>query len=185
MSYLRQVWQEMNPPSADAKPGEPPKTPSQGDLDKIRLQETERILAYVLPLIPDEGTADKKELVKVEAFHDIASPPIPESAMSEKALSWLGESWKTLGLLLLVLVSLVMLRSMIRAAPSLSENKTPSMVTQKEAEPQRRQVQESPPTPRLKRFHSGTSLKDEVALLVSEDPDAAANILRTWIGHQS
>jgi flagellar biosynthesis/type III secretory pathway M-ring protein FliF/YscJ len=40
--------------------------------------------------------------------------------------------------------------------------------------------------PVLVRFGtSGKSLKDELADLVSEDPDAAANVLRNWIGHVS
>ena len=32
---------------------------------------------------------------------------------------------------------------------------------------------------------SGPSLRDELSDLVKEDPDAAANILRTWIGQVS
>ena len=35
--------------------------------------------------------------------------------------------------------------------------------------------------PRLKRFTSGPSLRDELSAMVKEDPDTAANILRGWI----
>ena len=35
--------------------------------------------------------------------------------------------------------------------------------------------------PRLKRFTSGPSLRDELSEMVKEDPDTAANILRGWI----
>ena len=36
---------------------------------------------------------------------------------------------------------------------------------------------------RLRRFTgSGPSLRDELSELVQEDPDTAANILRSWIG---
>ena len=41
-----------------------------------------------------------------------------------------------------------------------------------------------PPQKRFsKRLASGPSLKDELAEMVREDPDAAASILRTWIGN--
>jgi flagellar biosynthesis/type III secretory pathway M-ring protein FliF/YscJ len=36
---------------------------------------------------------------------------------------------------------------------------------------------------RLSRFNkTGRSLRDELSDLVQEDPDAAANILKSWIG---
>jgi flagellar M-ring protein FliF len=42
----------------------------------------------------------------------------------------------------------------------------------------------APAAPRLRRRRSkgGPSLRDELVEIVREDPDAAANILRNWIG---
>jgi flagellar M-ring protein FliF len=43
--------------------------------------------------------------------------------------------------------------------------------------------QETPAQRRLRRLTAGgPSLRDELSELVAEDPDAAANVLRTWIG---
>jgi flagellar biosynthesis/type III secretory pathway M-ring protein FliF/YscJ len=40
------------------------------------------------------------------------------------------------------------------------------------------------PSPRLRRFSgNGPSLRDELGQLVHEDPNAAANVLRAWIGN--
>ena len=44
---------------------------------------------------------------------------------------------------------------------------------------------EAPQKRFAKRLASGPSLKDELAEMVREDPDAAASILRTWIGNAS
>jgi flagellar M-ring protein FliF len=184
MSYLRQLWREQNPPDPKAPATEPPKTPSKEELEQIRQRVSDQILGYVLPLIPDvEGMADKKQLVRVDAFYDIAPSPIPEEEITQKALTWLGESWKTLGMILVVLVSLVMLRSMINAAPIVRENKMLPVAARKEPEAASQEAAESEAARRLRRFQGGTSLKDELSVLVNEDPDAAANILRTWIGH--
>ena len=105
--------------------------------------------------------------------------------MKDQVLGWLGQYWSTLGLMLLGLVSLAMLRSMVRSVPpaergapvpaaAAGEGKTDETAESAEAAKQRR----------LKRLAAGgPSLRDEVSLLVSEDPDAAANILRNWIGN--
>ena len=52
-----------------------------------------------------------------------------------------------------------------------------------EADADEEESNEPTKTPRLKRFTvAGGDLKNELQVLVKEDPDAAANILRTWIG---
>lgn len=186
MSYFEQFWRSQHPADPAAK--EAPK-PTPAELEQVRQTECERIRVFTANLLPDaEGVADKKELVKVEAFQDIPTPEIPATPVSEQAMTWLGESWRTVGMVLLVLVSLVMLRSMIRAAPIASDSKMLPMVARKEAHPEQQQQQtplsaEAEAARRLQRFQGGTSLKDELAVLVNEDPDSAANILRTWIGH--
>lgn len=184
MSYFEQIWRIAHP--ADPASKEPAKPATPAELEQLRQAECDKVRGIVANLLPDaEAVTDKKELVKVEAFQDLPTAEIPATPMSEQAMSWLGESWRTLGMLLLVLVSLVMLRSMIRAAPIASDapmmpvaarsNKEP------EAAPQLSAAAEA--ARRLQRFQTGTSLKDELIVLVNEDPDAAANILRTWIGH--
>jgi flagellar M-ring protein FliF len=46
------------------------------------------------------------------------------------------------------------------------------------------QQEEPEPHPVLHRrgASSGSSLREELTAIVREDPDAAANVLRTWIG---
>jgi len=178
-SYFVKVWQERNPVGAD----EEPKTPEKADLDKIRQEEIAKIREYVAPLLlPVEGVTDQTELVTVKEFQDIAPAEIPVPGAGEKALSWLGRYWATLGMLGLAGFSLLMLRSMTRAipsgpAPALAAGKSPTGPEEPEEQG------EEPRASRLARFSGGgPSLRDELSELVGEDPDAAANILRAWIG---
>jgi flagellar M-ring protein FliF len=181
-SYFEKVWHKLNPTDPNAQPQAAPKTPTQAELDQIRQQEIANIQKAVAALLPPaEGVPDPAQLVIVTAFQDIAPPEMPQPAMSEKAMTWLGQSWSTLGMILLVLVSLVTLRSMIRSAGVAGQSSPASAVPA--AEEKEEDEQANAAQRRLQRFQSGLSLKDELSTLVDEDPDAAANILRTWIGH--
>lgn len=182
-SYFEKIWQNRKAPDPAAQAAGAAQAPTQAELDQIRQQEVANIRSAVAALLPPaDGVADPTELVTVTAFQDIAPPEMPEPAMSEKAMTWLGQSWSTLGMILLALVSLVLLRSMIRSSPVLSQAAPAPMMAAKEDEKEE-EKESKMATNRILRFQSGTSLKDELSMLVADDPDAAANILRTWIGH--
>jgi len=79
----------------------------------------------------------------------------------------------------LAAMSLWMIRSLSRASlpPLPSTPNLPGLPTSEKEE------EEAQKGPRFARFAAGgPSLKDELADLVREDPEAAANILRAWIG---
>jgi flagellar M-ring protein FliF len=113
-------------------------------------------------------------------------PQIEPPSTSTKALAWAGRYWSTLAMLGVAMFSLLVLRSVVRgttsgdaasaalAAPALtlhSDAGSPAAESQAEPEEER---------PRL-RFKKGKSLKDDLVEIVREDPDAAADILRSWI----
>jgi flagellar M-ring protein FliF len=180
-SYFEKVWRERNP----AEEGKQPPAPDQAALGTIRQEVSADIKKHVAALLPPaEGVNDPGELVTVTTFQDIKPPKLPAPAVSQHALSWLAEYWGTLGMIGLALFSLVMLRSMIRSvlapAPAAA---MPKFFPEEAEEPE-------PPSPkaaaakRLRRFQtSGRSLRDELSDMVQEDPDVAANILKSWIGH--
>lgn len=175
-SYFVRVWEEQNP----AAPGEAPKQPDPNELAKIRDEQMKKIRDYVGTLLPPaEGVADKTELVTVTEFQDIPGPEIPTPTWIDRVWEFLASSWATLGLLGLAAMSLWMIRSMSRATlpPLPSPMKLPSPAESESSE------EEAQKGVRFARFATGgPSLKDELAELVQEDPDAAANILRSWIG---
>jgi flagellar M-ring protein FliF len=127
----------------------------------------------------------------VMTFQHIASAPILPPSVAEKGLSWLGQYWSTLGTIGLGMVSLLMLRSMVRAVPSAESARSapaaatsaasPSQTFESDEKSSPAEVQEA--AVKLKRrVKSGPSMRDELVEIVREDPDAAANILRSWIG---
>jgi flagellar M-ring protein FliF len=179
-SYFEQAWRKDNPPGE----GEEPKFPEESDLEPIRTQTIARIKEFVATIIPRpaDGT-DPQDLVTVAEFPDIAPPELPEPGLAENVFVWLGDYWSTVGLLGLALFSLVMLRSMIRAAPAgPAQARAPAAGPGETAE----ETEEATPEAvqrQLQRFSgSGASLRDELSDLVNEDPEIAANILRNWIG---
>ncbi|MGA2035514.1 MAG: hypothetical protein ABSG68_24970 [Thermoguttaceae bacterium] len=183
ISYFEKVWRNQNP----LKDGESPKAPDQAALDKIRTEESAKLQKNVAALLPpSEGVTDPAELVTITTFQDIKPAEVPTAAAGQKVLVWLGQNWNTLGIAGLALVSLVMLRSMIRSAPAAPEPaSTPLRLATPESDAQSNEPPEVTAARRLKRSVSGggPSLRDELSELVKENPDAAANILRTWIGN--
>ena len=122
-------------------------------------------------------------------FQDIKAAEIPAPAATQRALIWLGQNWPMMAMVGLVLFSLGMLRSMLRSVPAPpAESAAVSMrVTAAEPKPQAaEEAVEVTAARRLRRITgTGPSLRDELSEFVKEDPDSAANILRTWIGQVS
>ncbi len=179
-SYFAKVWRERNPAAA----GQEAKTPDQAALETIRTEVLATIQKHIAGLgLPAKGVTDPNELVTITPFQDIKPGEIPLPGIGEKVLFWLSQYWSTLGLIGLGLVSLVVLRSMVRAAPGGGETATVQMRVAAEPEARPAESPESVAARRLRRLTSGgPSLRDELSDLVKEDPDAAANILRSWIG---
>ena len=178
VSYFKKVWLERNP----AKEGAEQKGPDQAALDQVRTEETAKIQKHVAALLPPaEGVADAMELVTVTTFQDIPGKDIPAPSAAQSALAWLGEQWSVLGMMGVAIISLMMLRSLVRSAPPMPETRAaPKIVNMAGHE----EVGDEPAAVaghRLKRFTSGPSLRDELSDMVKEDPDTAANILRGWI----
>jgi flagellar M-ring protein FliF len=183
VSYFKKVWQERNP----AKEGEEKKVPDQAALDQVRTEESAKIQKHVAQILPPaEGVQDVTELVTVTTFQDIPGKEIPAPSTAQSALAWLGEYWSVLGMIGVAIISLLMLRSLVRSAPSMPETRAmPKMVNMAVHEESGDESVEAAAGPRLKRFTSGPSLRDELSEMVKEDPDNAANILRGWITNAS
>ena len=192
VSYFAKVWHERND-----EPGKEPGKPDKTALETIAQEETTKIRKHVAGVLPAvEGTADPTELVTVTTFQDLKSAEPVGPTVAKQALSWFGEYWSTLGVIGVALISLVMLRSLARSAPP-SSSPASSMSPMPSAprvaagtsggsDESREADPEVAAQSRLRRFQGGgKSLRDELSELVTEDPDVAANILKSWIGHMS
>jgi len=183
-SYFESVWSERNPTEA----GQESKKPDQAALEQIQTEVVAKIQKHVAALLPPVAdVADPIDLVTVTTFEDVKLPEIPPPGMAETALTWFGQYWGTLGMITLAMFSLIILRSMLRAGTAESETESrPSAVFSMESAEAVDESEIKAAAKRLGRFSGkGPSLRDELSELVKEDPDAAANILRTWIGSAS
>ncbi len=189
LSYFKKIWAERNPTPA----GETPKTPDQAALEQIRGEEAPKIQKHVAQLLPPaEGVDDPTQLVTVTIFQDIMADASSSSDSAKAALSWLGENWSTLGSIALVGMTIMMLRSLVKSSPALPPPvELPHLASLEgmggaggggggEAGAA---AGGDAAASRLRRFTTGPSLRDELSDIVKEDPDTAANVLKSWIGN--
>lgn len=181
-SYLEQLWRKQNP----TPPGSPEPPVDQKALAKIEEDQVTKIKNTVSYLIPEpDATTDTRPMITVTTFQPVLMGEIPEPAVGQVAAGWLVENWSTLGMVGLGLFSLVMLRSMVRSAPgpaALPGLPLPPPEPEKPAEASTEEPEVKAPSRLKRRTGQGQSLREELADLVREDPDMAANILRSWIG---
>jgi len=177
-SYFRRIWEQSQPTQANN-----PQGPTQQDLDKIRNEELTKIRNHVMALLPTvENVQDPSQLVTVTDFIDMPLPTPETATFMEQMLEFLQRYWPTLGLMALVAFSLIILRSAVRAAPTAS----PGALATTAMMPGESEAQEEQPKQEKKKWRTSEaakSLRDEVAELVAEDPETAANILKAWIGN--
>jgi flagellar M-ring protein FliF len=179
-SYLESLWQSQNP-SATVPPTKQDLTPVETQVKTA----VENIVEPLLQLQAIEGENSYKR-VSVSFVPSLPVPQIEPPSTTTKALAWAGQYWSTVAMLGVAMFSLLVLRSVVRgtttgdapsaalATPALTLHaETGSPAGENAAEPEEER-------PRL-RFKKGKSLKDDLVEIVREDPDAAADILRTWI----
>ncbi len=187
MSHIRKAWA-----LANAKPGETAPEPTPEELASTRLQVIENVRTAVGNLIVAEyrprDAQDTAQMVNVSTYDDPA--PIVETAPSfaQMLMLWLGSNWETLSLLGLVLVGLCVLWAMTRVKQTepivIYEAAELPAETEQVAEGEEEEEEEGEINRSLEPFsRSMRSLQNEVADLVTENPDAAASVLRQWIGN--
>ncbi len=176
--YFEKIWRERHHGDEGAS-----EQPEPAQLEQIRTEETskiQRVVANLLP--PTDGVEDRTTLVEIMTFQGFTPEELHGPTYSEQALTWLAQHWSTLGMLLVAGFSLVVLRSMILAGPPERRASDPFARQGGEADEEDREAAASA-VKQLARFNKvGGSLRDELSELVQEDPDAAANILKSWIG---
>ena len=133
---------------------------------------------------------DRFQLVKVYSYTDLPVPELPEPTLAETSLAWASESWSTVGLFLLIGVSMLMMFSWVRSQASpesdrpfaqgfgleVPEGMVDSLELGGEAAENAEEEEHGP-----KFQTTGGEIKEELSSLIKQNPDAAANLLRAWI----
>jgi flagellar biosynthesis/type III secretory pathway M-ring protein FliF/YscJ len=175
VSYFKKIWLERNP----GEPGLSPKAPNPSALDQIRVEVSTEIQRHVAPLLPPTaGVKKATDLVTVTTFQDIPAPEPPAPSFGQNVLSWVGRSWGMLSIIGLALAGLLVLRSIARAGPTATARTVSVNHRTDDDADQDEQVD----APRRRFRAAGLSPREELSAIVENDPETAANVLRSWIG---
>jgi flagellar M-ring protein FliF len=208
-SYYEKIWMEQE---LIAKPGTTPKRPTPEQWKPLEDKVSQSIVEHVKSIVPIPGgqTFDKilrgdgnsapksnkdlypVDLIRVTTFQSLTEPELPATSVAETATGWFGQNWSSVATGLFGLVSLVMLRSLVKGVPTTAadadeefEDERHEVRSENESDEVAGAAAEEKAAPAVKklarRAKSGTSLRDELVEIVREDPDTAANVLKTWI----
>ena len=179
--------------AADAKTA-PPAVPTAQQLSDLKIETEANIRSAVegIAMGIREGD-DRKPYVKVYAFPDLPPPEFPEPSMASSAATWLGQSWSTLALMALVLLSLGMMFSWIKsqgdsdadADRKFSEGfglEVPDMGDELELSEGDGDQPGETKRARAEFEVTGGEMKEDLSTLIKDNPDAVVNLLKSWIG---
>ena len=185
-TYYRQVWQKRNP-TAEGKPLRTPTNDEMRRLQDVLELDIRKAVAHVLPPIPADD--DQYNPVQVVPFEVLETVKPEDPPLTANVVTWIGNNWSTLGMMLIGIFSLLILRNMVHAFP---QNSSPLAAT---ADPGGTEGAVRPSEYDLeangqntKQFvqrssESRPNLREELVEIVREDPDAAAKVIRSWIGN--
>ena len=179
-SYLESLWKQRNPTATNV-----PKPEDLRDLETSVKTKVEEVVEPLLILQANLGRDNYKH-VKVVVLDSLAAAAIAPQSAATKAASWAGRYWSTLAMLGVAMFSLLVLRSVVKGIPGdgATPAASPALKLHADEPAARSEAAADEPAddrPRL-RLKKGKSLKDDLVQIVHEDPDAAADILRAWIG---
>jgi flagellar M-ring protein FliF len=181
-SYVESVWKSKNPTATD-----PPK-PEDLTLVEGQIKPTVENAVQPLLLLQANRGQDNYKFVYVQFLPSLPVPTIEPPSTTSQAMAWAGRYWSTLAMLGVAMFSLLVMRSVVKGGPSttaasataaaagltLDTGTSPTRPADEEEEP-------GDDRPRL-RLKKAKSIKDDLVEIVHENPDAAAEILRSWIG---
>lgn len=164
--YFKRIWRERTAG-----------VPDPSILTRIQEEETAKIQRHVAQLLPlPQGNANSADLVAVTSFEEIGEEETSAAAIGAKMLESLGPYVGVIGVVVFALIGLLVIRFFARS------------VSAGRSEPVALEATEASivPAPHwTRRTEAARTPRDELTALVDEDPEAAANILRNWIGQAS
>ncbi len=194
-SHYRKVALQKFRLNNPGKPDTDAPTPTDQELADIRTAEEKAVQSAVeaLPVGAREGD-DRKAFVKVYSYIDLPEPEVLGPTLADNTLAWASESWSTLALIGLVLVSLGMMFSWMKSPVAgtgvdkqFAEGfglEIPSIPLDQMdiGDDGDASVDENgrrkPPALEV----SGIEMKEDLSTIIKENPDAAVNLIKSWIG---
>jgi len=187
--YLENIWrQRLAAPSEQRAAGA-----AAPDLAQVQTEELANIRQLVTPFAQAANTsADPSGLVTVAPLSTVTQETAAEPTWFATTTGWLFSPWGPLMTLLCVIAGAWIVRNFFHRAPVQA-----ALIEKAEAHPGQHfggdgratRIDEPAAARPSAQFHerlaATSSLRDELADMVREDPDVAANILRSWIGNSN
>lgn len=177
--YFEQLVRKNHPRAVDAA----------GEIDPVALtalrdEVCQKIQRHVLTVIPHDAQVDPSELVSVTSFDQVAARA-PQTVLPAAApREWWREQGVVLGLITVGAFVLAVFWSRLRAP--VKQQRSDRQMRLDDAEPAPLNGPHSAAGPASRRASSSAAaLREELAQSVRDNPDAAADILRSWIGNAS
>jgi flagellar biosynthesis/type III secretory pathway M-ring protein FliF/YscJ len=172
--YYAQVWRERNERSIQAEP-------TAEQLAAVEQEIRTKIEQHVARVVPvPEGTGNElASLVTVTAFPQTHKAERPEIRQSDLALAWLSEHSTLVVAVVSCLLGLLILRSIVRAA---ARNAAVVGSDEQDDDEQHDRLLQTVSAPAGRRRMHRAAMREELRAIVRDDPSAAANVLRAWIG---
>jgi len=185
MAYIENIWRQRLAAPSEQRAGAP-----APDLETVQAQELANIRQLAAPLVQaSSNDTDAVNRVAVTPLStmvfDLATPP----SLLATATGWLTSPWGPLTVVLTLIGGGWMAR-MLRVTPNqATDNPETHDLPAATARLRNSRMDEPSPARPTSAFHeriaTTNSLRGELADMVREDPDVAANILRNWIGNSS
>lgn len=201
-------WMLENPDSSEADLPAPTAPELSAIRDEVKLAVESAI--DTIPVGMRDGE-DRKPFIKVYSYTDLPLPSMPEPTMTATSMAWLAESWSTVAMVFLVLLSLGMMFSWVRSQQGDTEKErqfsegfgleVPFNVSDEldlstgasgglpglsggaagggdsDGDSDGDETREKPS------FQlTGEDVKEDISSIIKENPEAAVNLLKSWIG---
>jgi len=188
-NYLLSIWKKREQDQGNDV-DQPLPNDIQTRLDPLEGPLTEKIKTLVSALLPKELAKAVRNDVEIDFFESFTPAAVEPPTTANQLLGWAGQNFSTLTMAMIAMFSLVMLRSMVKAIPPAEPATAINTATlaldsgPSEEATAGTSEEETQTEGRAKlRLNKGPDLKDDLADIVREDPDAAAMILRNWISN--
>ncbi len=160
---------------------------------KLKKEVEDNIRAAIEGQLPQVRQGDDRfQLVKVYSYTPLPEPEPEKPSFTDTAMAWLSTSWQTIGLFVLVGMTLLMTFSWIRSQSSPESDREfsqgfglevpESMGDQLDLGDEAAPPSDNQESEESKFQVTGGEIKEELSSLIKQNPDAAVNLLRSWIG---
>lgn len=149
---------------------------------KLKAATAEQIRNAISTMLM-EGPAgeDRFPLVEVWDHRDLPELPLTAPSATDKAISWLADSWQTLAMIGLAVVALLMVRGVSKIGAGAPRPDFEEGFGLELPKPPVDEMEEDDGDGGPKLTITGQHLKQELTQLVGSNPEAAANVLRKWL----